>query len=126
MDETEVSLTHEVSEIPTGVAVAAMLAAMIGLLTLALVNLGTTASKDFSSWVFGIGKLWVPGAEGIGPYSGKETFMMVGWLGSWIVLHFALRKREVNVRLCFAVFLVGMAITSLLLWPPITHLVLGK
>lgn len=126
MDETEVSLTHEAREIPTGVAVAAMLATMIGLLTLALVNPSTTASKDFSSWVFGIGKLWVPGAEGIEPYSGKETFMMVGWLGSWIVLHFALRKREVNVRLWFAVFLVGMAITSLLLWPPITHLVLGK
>jgi hypothetical protein len=40
---------------------------------LAVVNVFTAASKPFNTWVHGVGKLWMPGAEGIGPYSGKET-----------------------------------------------------
>ena len=38
--------------------------------TLAVVNVFTVASKDFNAWVHGVGKLWMPGAAGIGPYSG--------------------------------------------------------
>ncbi len=61
-----------------GPAVAAILSAMIGPLVMGIVNVGTTASADFSNWVLSIGKLWVPSLQGIGPYSGKETFLLAG------------------------------------------------
>lgn len=103
----------------SGVAIAALLAAMIGLLTLALVNLGTVINPGFKDFVFSVGKAWVPGATGIGPYAGKESFLLLGWLGSWVVLHFALRKKDANVRLWIGIFLAGILLATLLLWPPI-------
>src|ERR1051325_6872717 len=82
---------------PTGEAVAALLAAGIAMLTLACVNQLTAGSDAFNAWVHGIGKLWMPGAQGIGPYSGKETLSVVAWLVSWGILHPALRARELTL-----------------------------
>lgn len=109
----------------SGPAVAALLSAALGLLTLAVVNLGTQASKAFNAWVHGIGKLWMPGAEGIGPYSGKETLSLAVWVGSWILLHLALRKRELNLGRWLVVFLVGIGIATTLLWPPVFEYLAG-
>jgi len=108
-----------------GPAVAAILSAALGLITLALVNLGTAASKAFEPWVHGIGKLWMPGAEGIGPYSGKETLALAAWVGSWILLHFALRNRDLNMGRWLVMFLVGVGIATTLLWPPVFEFLAG-
>ena len=109
----------------SGPAVAAIISAALGLITLAVVNLGTQASKAFNAWVHGIGKLWMPGAEGIGPYSGKETLSLAVWVGSWILLHLALRKRELNLGPWLVVFLVGIGIATTLLWPPVFEYLAG-
>jgi len=109
----------------SGPAVAAIISAMLGMLTLALVNLGTQASKAFNTWVHGIGKLWMPGAEGIGPYSGKETLSALVWIGSWIVLHVALRNRDLNLSRWLIVFLIGVGIATTLLWPPVFEYLAG-
>jgi len=109
----------------SGPAVAAIISAMLGMLTLALVNLGTQASKAFNTWVHGIGKLWMPGAEGIGPYSGKETLSALVWIGSWIVLHVALRNRDLNLGRWLIVFLIGIGIATTLLWPPVFEYLAG-
>ena len=105
--------------LPGGVAVAALLAAVIGMLTLAGVNQFTQISKDFNTWVHGIGKLWMPGAQGIGPYSGKETLSALAWLGSWVILHFALRRRDMDVSRWLIVFIVGVGIATTWIWPPV-------
>ncbi len=118
--EVEVAWTPSASRfIPSGAAVAAIISAVLGLITLAVVNLGAEASEAFAKWVHGIGKLWMPGAAGIGPYSGKETLSLVAWIGSWIVLHVALRNRELNLGRWVIVFLVGIGIATTLLWPPV-------
>lgn len=109
----------------SGAAVAAIISAMLGLLALALVNLGTQASKAFNAWVHGIGRLWMPGAEGIGPYSGKETLALVVWIGSWVILHLALRHRDLNLGRWLLVFLVGIGIATTLLWPPVFEFLAG-
>ena len=109
----------------SGPAVAAILSAMLGLIALALVNLGTQASKGFNAWVHGIGKLWMPGAEGIGPYSGKETLSLAVWVGSWVLLHLALRNRDLNLGRWLVVFLVGVGIATTLLWPPVFEYLAG-
>lgn len=106
----------------SGGSLAAILAAGVGLLALALVNLGTELSKSFSDAVFAVGKAWIPNAQGIGPYSGKETLFVLAWLGAWAVLHVALRHREPDVRLTFGVFLAMLGAATLLIWPPVWHL----
>jgi len=105
--------------VPSGIAVAALTSAVVGMLTLAIVNTCTAASPAFNAWVHSVGKLWMPGADGIGPYSGKETLSAVGWLGSWVILHYALRRRELNLSRWVIVFLVGVGIATTLIWPPV-------
>lgn len=104
-----------------GVAQAALLSAMIGVLTLAIVNLGTELSEAFKTTVHNIGKAWMPGAQGIGPYSGKETLALAAWLGSWFFLHRFLKSTEWNARVVITLFLLGVAAATTLLWPPVTH-----
>jgi hypothetical protein len=113
---------REPAELPNGAAVAAYLAAVIGLLVLAIVALASDLNKSFEQWVFGIGKLWMPGAQGIGPYSGKETLGLVAWLVTWVLLHFVLRKRQLDGRVWLIVFLIGIGVASTLVWPPVTQL----
>jgi len=119
--------SHQPTEapIPNGVAIAAYLAAMIGLLVLGLVAFACTASKPFEQSVYGVGKLWMPGASGIGPYSGKETLGLLAWLISWLVLHFALRRRRLSGRFWVMIFLVGIGVATTLVWPPVWHFFLG-
>ena len=106
-----------------GAAQAALLSAMLGCLTLALINLATEMSDPFKEFVHQAGKLWMPGAEGIGPYSGKETFALVAWLGSWLILSLILRKKELNSVWVFMIFLVGLGIATTLVWPPVFALI---
>lgn len=107
------------ARVPGGVAVAALLAAMLGMLTLGVVNTFTTAFKGFNTWVHNVGKLWMPGAEGIGPYSGKETLSLVMWIAAWVVLHYALRDKDLPISKWLIVFLVGVGLATTLIWPPV-------
>lgn len=108
-----------------GAYVAAMLSAAIGLLVLALVQVGTVLRDSFKEFVFDLGKALVPNAEGIGPYSGKEVLLVVGWLGSWAALHFSLRKKDLPVRSWFGATLGILFLATLLMWPPVWHLLKG-
>jgi len=110
---------------PNGEAVAALLAAMLGMLTLALVNQRTAMSAGVNAWVHSIGKLWMPGAQGIGPYSGKETLALVAWIVGWAVLHPALRRREMSLSRWLIVFLLGVGIATTFIWPPVFEHVAG-
>ena len=96
---------------PTGTFVAALLAAMIGLLVLGAVNIYSIVDAGFNKAI--------TLNAGIGPYSGKEVFWLTGWFLSWIILHFAVRKKTLNLRKWFGVFMVGMLVATLLVWPPI-------
>ncbi len=111
---------------PTGEAVAALFSAMIGLLLMGIINFGANASSGFNSWVLSVGKAWIPNAQGLGPYSGKETFLLVGWLGSWAVLHFGLRHKNVRMTVPMVVFTIGIALATLFIYTPFIDFVLGK
>ena len=110
---------------PTGAAAAAYLSASLGILALAVSHLLSEKSESLKNAVHNLGKLWIPGAEGIGPYSGKETIQLLVWLSSWIVLHIWLRRKAVSVRGTGVLFLVILGIATTLLWPPVVHLLLG-
>jgi hypothetical protein len=119
--------TIELPKVRPGAGIAALMGAALGMMTLSIVNFATEANAGFLDWVFSVGKSWVPDGTAIGPYSGLETFMLLGWFGSWFGLHFALRNRtELSTRLWATFALVLMIIAVLLLWPPIIDGLLGK
>ena len=106
---------------PSGPAVAAMVSIGIGGFLMALVVGFSDANKAFETdVVHAIGKAWVPGAQGIGPYSGKFTVFLVGWLLSWAILHFALRGKDADLGKWMIASLVLIGVAILLVWPPIT------
>ena len=110
------------TSLTTGPAAAAVVSATLGPCALAVAHLLSEGSESFTHAMQVLGNFWIPGASGIGPYSGKETVALIAWLGSWLVLHALLRRREVNLVATgvLALGLVGLATT--LLWPPVTHL----
>lgn len=99
------------AELPTGIVVAALLSAMIGLLVLGAVNIYSNVDAGF--------KTAITLNAGIGPYSGKEVFWLASWGISWFILYVALRNKPLNLRRWFGTFMVGMLIATLLVWPPI-------
>ena len=109
---------------PNGPAVAAFLSAMIGLLTLGIANLGDE-TKVLTTTLLETGKLWIPNAQGIGPYSGKETFLLLGWLGSWVILYAVPKKRDVRLAAPVVIFIAGLAIATLLIYTPFLDILLG-
>jgi len=109
-----------------GRAVAAILSATIGLLVMGIVNTAAAASSSFNTFVLNVGKLWIPNATGIGPYSGKETFMLVAWLGSWGLLHLTLRKKSLNMKIAAIVFIVGLVLAAMFVYTPFIDFLLGK
>jgi hypothetical protein len=111
---------------PSGPAAAAFLAGSIGLLAMALAHWAAEAAPGAKTTIHNIGKLWIPGAQGIGPYSGKETIGLVVWLVSWAILHYLLRRKQVNLTTYGIAFLVLIGLATTILWPPMTHVLLGK
>jgi len=105
-----------------GQAAAAMMAAMIGLLSLGISNLASTLSKDSKQIIHEFGKAWIPGADAIGPYSGKESIMLLGWGISWLILYFVLRNRQVHLSKFTLIFIIGMALATLFVWSPFVDL----
>ena len=116
------STTSSPTHLPTGPAAAALLAAGLGLLSLSLSHVLSEVSTGFKNTMQTLGNFWIPGALGIGPYSGKETVGLLVWLISWTALHAAFRRREVSLVVAgiWTFVLVGLATT--ILWPPILHL----
>ena len=96
---------------PTGAIVASLVAAWIGLMTLAVVNIAADVNSGF--------KTWITLHQGIGPYSGKEVLLLVAWFVSWPILHVALRRRELNLKKWFGAFMVGILVATVLMWPPL-------
>lgn len=105
----------------SGPAAAALLGVGLGLLALALSHVVSEASSAFKQSMQALGNAWIPGAQGIGPYAGKETVGLLVWLLSWFGLHLVLRRREVNLTIVGVVTLVLVGLATTLLWPPVTH-----
>ncbi|MFA5786264.1 MAG: hypothetical protein WDA71_04635 [Actinomycetota bacterium] len=115
MDQTE---SQEPSgapnSLPTGPAVAAMIAGGIGTAVLgALTVLAETGlrARDSLTW-----------STTVGPLSG-ETILAVGvWLASWALLHLALRGRDVKVRTALGLTLALVLLGVLGVFPAFFHL----
>lgn len=114
--------TSSASHLPTGPAAASLLAVGLGLLALGVSQVLSEASVSFKGAMQTLGNLWIPGAAGIGPYSGKETVALLTWLLSWAALHLLLRKREVKLVIAGAATFLLIGFATTILWPPVTEL----
>ena len=110
--------TRYSERIPSGEAIAAFMAATIGLMALALANLALQANDAFFGPLWRSVGAWLPNAQSLGPYAGAETVLLVSWLGAWVILHRALRGRHVRVKVWTLVMVAGVACAALLCWPP--------
>lgn len=110
---------------PNGEAIAAYISAMFGMLILSASAFLAEASEAAKLWIHGVGKMWMPGAKGIGPYSGKETLGLVAWLLAWAILQRLWRGRQLSGGFWLFVFLTGIGVATTLVWPPLWHVFLG-
>ena len=105
-----------------GPAAASLLGVGLGLLALAIAHILSELSGSFKDAMQALGNVWIPGAAGIGPYSGKETVGLLAWLISWGLLHAVLRKREVSLVVAGILTLILIGVATTLLWPLVTAL----
>lgn len=109
-----------------GIAAAAITSSMIGILSLSISHLLSVVSQASKTIIHEIGKLWIPGADAIGPYGGKETIMLIGWVVSWVILHYALRNRDVKLSYYTIVFMIGVGVATLFVWSPFLHWIINQ
>ena len=115
---------------PTGEAIAALMSPMIGLLAFSISNLvweayRFTGNDIITPFLMRLGS-WVPAYDKIGPLAGKETILLAIWLGSWLVLHLVLRKREMRIAPWAIAFLIGIGVAALILWPPLIEVIVPE
>ncbi len=115
---------------PNGEAVAALMSPMIGLLVFAIANFIWEAKRwlpaeDVTPTYLRFGS-WIPNANKIGPFAGKETILLVAWGITWLGLHLLLRKRELRMAPWAIAFVIGIAAAALLLWPPFAEILIPE
>jgi hypothetical protein len=58
-------------------------------------------------------------SEAVGPLSGKTTHAVLVWLVSWLGLHLAWRKRDIDTRAASLACLVLVALGIVFTFPPV-------
>jgi hypothetical protein len=113
---------------PTGPAAAVMIASGIGSLVIGIgviLNEYSAAIKDATGLDFNailqFDKNYGLGS-GIGPLSGKVILATIAFIVSWVILHFAWRRRDVNLGRAFAATMILLALGFALTFPPIFQL----
>lgn len=99
----------ELPDKPEGPIAAAILAGGVGSFALgplpALAEM-STGIKDFLNFY-----------DPVGPLAGKTTYAMAIWLVSWVVLHFAYRRRPIETRTALTIALILVALGTLGTFP---------
>lgn len=109
----------------TGEIAAALVSLWLGLASLVAGHLWSVANPlEANRTLLKIGS-WMPNWQGIGPFAGKQTVALATWLISWLLLFFILKQKEVNLKVCCCLFLVGFAVLVILTWPPVYHAIFG-
>ena len=94
-----------------GAAAAALLAAVIGILVLAVAIVVAEANEDFSQWL-----AW---DNEVGPLSGKTSLGLIAWAATWPVLHVLLYRRDRVLLAASAISLVLFVAAMVLMFPPV-------
>ncbi|MGL5939318.1 MAG: hypothetical protein ACRC2S_02855 [Waterburya sp.] len=109
----------------SGVAAAALISAAFSCFFMMLNQHFTTISKPWENIIWTLGS-WIPGSHNpdplygeIGSYSGKETVLLMSWLGSWLLWGWLWRDREISHRTIFSCLLVLLVAATIMNWHPL-------
>lgn len=109
----------------SGEVAAALFSLLLGMAALTAAHWWSTAAPDRANLTLLRFSSWLPNGLRIGPYGGKELAALVVWLGSWGVLTLLLGRFELRLRGWIALFLAGVFVLLVLLWPPVIHRIYG-
>lgn len=109
----------------SGPAGAALISAAIGCFTMMVTHHLADTSKERENLIWDLGS-WIPGSHNpdpewgnIGSYSGEETMLLVGWLVSWLILHFCWKNKNIKTKtIFFWIFTLLIAATAMT-WHPL-------
>ena len=109
----------------SGPASAALISAAIGCFTMMVTHHLADTSKEREEFIWDLGS-WIPGSHNpdpqwgnIGCYSGEETMLLLGWLVSWLILHFCWRNKNIQTKnIFFWMFTLLIAATAMT-WHPL-------
>lgn len=109
----------------SGPAAAAILSASFSCFFLMVNQHLTMLFPAYKEFVWTLGA-WIPGSHSsdplygsIGPYAGKETLLLIGWLGSWALLHWALRRRQIRPGTVFFWTIAFLIAAVVMNWHPL-------
>jgi hypothetical protein len=119
---------HEGAKSPpsaSGGAAAFLISGGIGATSMMVAHHLSDTSKEREAFLKNLGS-WIPGSVSpdplwgnIGSYAGKETVMLIAWLGSLAILYPLLRKRDVKPRILLF-WLFGLyTLAAAMAWHPL-------
>jgi hypothetical protein len=119
---------HEGAKNPpeaSGGAAAFLISGGIGAAMMMVAHHLSDTSKDREAFLKNLGS-WIPGSVSldpmwgnIGSYAGKETVMLIGWLGSLIILYPLLKNRDVKPRTIFFWMFSLYTLAAAMSWHPL-------
>ena len=96
---------------PNGPALAAILAASIGVFALGLATTLAAAAEGVKEWLIF--------QDRVGPLSGKTTVAGLAWLVSWAALHVSFWRRDLPFVSVIALAAVLLVVGNVLMFPPV-------
>ncbi len=109
---------------PNGPVAAAFIGAAVGCLVLGLI-ITLNEAKILTNDVLDFAKNYGIGS-GVGPLSGKVILSTIAFFGTWGVLGYLWRGREVNFGRAFAIALILLAAGFALTFPPVFEIFAKK
>lgn len=112
-DQPQVASTAESNQVASmeSAVGAAFLASGIGSVVLGILVVLSEANAGI--------KTFLTFNTAVGPLSGKVILTVIGFVLSWIILHFALRERHVKLQTSFTIGIILLVVGLLLTFPPI-------
>jgi hypothetical protein len=109
----------------SGGAAAFLISGGIGAVVMMIAHHLSDTSKARETFLKGLGS-WIPGSVSadplwgnIGSYAGKETVMLIAWLGSLAILYPLLRHRDVRPRTIFFWMFSLYTLAAAMSWHPL-------
>jgi hypothetical protein len=106
-------------------AAAALISASFGCFYMMVNQHLTVLFKSWDEFVWMLGS-WIPGSHNanklfgeIGPYSGKETLLLFGWLCSWFCLHNLWKRKNIHFSFMFFWMAFFLVAATLMNWHPL-------
>lgn len=109
----------------SGPAAATLISPAIGSFLMMVFHHLAAISESVEQMLCEIGS-WIPGSHqtdkmygAMGSYSGKQTILLIGWLGSWLVLHIIWRNKNIKPKTIFFSMFAFFVAATLMTWHPL-------